>query len=558
MDALSRLQQARQNYKPKLPQALENIVEAFVESDTRPSKCSSAQPTVTHLFPLTKDLVSQQIKFGKMTNHSPIKVGVVLSGGQAPGGHNVISGLFDALKKLNVESTLFGFLNGPAGIVKNQSIEITETLLSHYRNQGGFDIIGSGRTKIETPEQFSAAESTVRSMNLDGLVIIGGDDSNTNAALLAEYFASHKCKTNVVGVPKTIDGDLKNCDVEISFGFDTASKTYSDIIGNIMRDALSAKKYYYFIKLMGRSASHITLECALQTHPNIALIAEEISDDKKTIDTIVSEICAIICSRAKQGKDYGVILIPEGVIEFIPEFKTLISELNNLLSPEQQHHTHVDEMIGKEEKINYILELLSPNSKQCFQEIPVEIQAQMLLGRDPHGNVQVSKIETERLLIDLVAARLKSLKKNGLYSGSFNAQPHFCGYEGRSCLPSNFDCQYCYALGHVAAVLIDSKANGYMSVIRNLAKPVEEWEAGAVPLTSMMDIEFRHGIPKPVITKALVNLTGQPFITFIKHRNDWAHQDEYLSPGPIQFFGPSEISDSVTFTLTLETHLTHG
>lgn len=548
MCALSRLQQARLKYKPKLPCSLENISLAYIEPASHDRAAHAPPSEIADLFPHTVHLVAQQVKSGRLADHMPLKVGVVLSGGQAPGGHNVISGIYDALKKLNASSSLFGFLDGPAGIIKNRSIEITEQLLAQYRNQGGFDIIGSGRTKIESPEQFAAAEAAVRSMNLDGLVVIGGDDSNTNAALLAEYFTSHQCKANVVGVPKTIDGDLKNADVEISFGFDTATKTYSDIIGNIMRDALSAKKYYYFIKLMGRSASHITLECALQTHPNIALIAEEIYDDKKTIATIVSEICDIICFRAKQGKDYGVILIPEGVIEFIPEFKTLINELNILLSQDQRHHTHIEGIGSKEGKIHHITELLSPDSKQCFQEMPMEIQAQMLLGRDPHGNVQVSKIETERLLMELVASKLKSLKKEG----SYNAQPLFCGYEGRSCLPSNFDCQYCYALGYVAALLIDSKANGFMSVIQNLAKPVEEWIAGAIPLTSMMDIELRHGLPKPVITKALVNLSGQPFLTFKKHRNDWALQDDYLSPGPIQFFGPPEISDSVNMTLSLE------
>lgn len=552
MCALSRLQQARLKYKPKLPNSIEKILNAYIEPITPQKRTNPSRSAIEQLFPHTSHLIPHQVKSGKAIQHSPLKVGVVLSGGQAPGGHNVICGLYDALKKLNIESALFGFLDGPAGIVKNKSIEITEQLLGKYRNQGGFDIIGSGRTKIETPEQFAAAEATVRSMNLDGLVIIGGDDSNTNAALLAEYFASHQCKTNVVGVPKTIDGDLKNDEIEISFGFDTATKTYSDIIGNVMRDALSAKKYYYFIKLMGRSASHITLECALQTHPNIALIAEEISDEKKTIQTLVSEICEVICARAKHGKDYGIILIPEGVIEFIPEFKMLIKELNILLSHDQQHHVRMEEISSKEGKIEYITKLLSKDSKQCWQTIPSEIQAQMLIGRDPHGNVQVSKIETERLLMELVAIKLKSLKKNGLYDGSFNAQPLFCGYEGRSCLPSNFDCQYCYALGYVAALLIDSKANGFMSVIQNLIKPVEQWKAIAIPLISMMDMELRHGLSKPVITKALVNLKDQPFLTLKKHRNVWALQDDYVSPGPIQFFGPPELTDEVTQTLSLE------
>lgn len=552
MCALSRLQQARLKYKPKLPNSIENILNAYIEPVSHQKGAASSRSAIGQLFPHTSHLTHHQVKSGKTTHHSPLKVGVVLSGGQAPGGHNVICGLYDALKKLNIESSLFGFLNGPSGIVKNKSIEITEELLGKYRNQGGFDIIGSGRTKIETPEQFAAAEATVRSMDLDGLVIIGGDDSNTNAALLAEYFASHQCKTNVVGVPKTIDGDLKNEQIEISFGFDTATKTYSDIIGNVMRDALSAKKYYYFIKLMGRSASHITLECALQTHPNIALIAEEISHEKKTVDTVVSEICDVICARAKQGKDYGIILIPEGVIEFIPEFNALIKELNLLLSHDQQHHIRMEEIGSKEGKIEYITKLLSIDSKQCWQTISSEIQAQMLLGRDPHGNVQVSKIETERLLMELVAAKLKSMKKDGAYTGSFNAQPLFCGYEGRSCLPSNFDCQYCYSLGYVAALLIDSKANGFMSAIQNLIKPVEQWKASAIPLISIMDMELRHGASKPVITKALVNLNDKPFLTLKKFRADWALQDDYVSPGPIQFFGPPEFTDEVTLTLALE------
>lgn len=552
MCALSLLQQARLAFQPKLPKSLENLKKAYIEHFLEKDQALPLSPLIADIFPLSSHLVIQHVKSGKPKEHAPLKVGVVLSGGQAPGGHNVISGIFDALKQLNEKSILYGFLNGPSGIVKNKSIEITADLLSKYRNQGGFDIIGSGRTKIETPEQFAAAEATVRSLDLDGLVIIGGDDSNTNAAFLAEYFAAHQCKTAVEGVPKTIDGDLKNKDVEISFGFDTASKTYSDIIGNIMRDALSAKKYYYFIKLMGRSASHITLECALQTHPNMAFIAEEVLDSKKTIAVIVSEICDLICLRAKQGKDYGIILIPEGLIEFIPEFKTLIKELNLLLSDTHPCHAGMEKIEQREEQVKLILEHLSPNSRSCFEEILPEIQAQMLLGRDPHGNVQVSKIETERLFMELVAKKLKELKAEGKYVGSFSAQPIFCGYEGRSCLPSNFDCQYCYALGHVAALLIDSGANGYMSVIQNLTQPIDQWTAAAIPLISMMDMELRQGVSKPVITKALVNLEDRPFKTFKMKRNDWALEDDYVSPGPIQFFGPSEITDAKNLTLILE------
>lgn len=545
----SPLQKARINYLPKLPTQLEDLNELQVI----PTQTSEApNPSIFNLFPHLKNLPLLTIKKSNVKDHAPLRVGVVLSGGQAPGGHNVIAGIFDGLKKLNSHCLLFGFLNGPKGIVDNKYIDITADLVDLYRNQGGFDMIGSGRTKIETPEQFKAAMTTMNSLDLNGLVIIGGDDSNTNAALLAEYFAANQCKTTVVGVPKTIDGDLKNKDVEISFGFDTASKTYSDTIGNIMRDTLSAKKYYYFIKLMGRSASHITLECALQTHPNIALIAEELASDKKTLRDIVNFICDIICERASQKKDYGVILIPEGLIEFIPEFKHLIDELNNLLAPENAHAHHLDQLSSNEDKISYILTLLSPDSKNCFQIIPGEIQAQLLLGRDPHGNVQVSKIETERLFIEMVKNELRDRKKVGKYSGDFSPQPLFLGYEGRSCLPSNFDCQYCYALGHIAAVLIDSKASGYMCSIKNLSESIEQWIAVGVPLISMMAIETRHGKPKPVIKKALVDLQGNPFSLFKSQRNSWYLKDDYIGPGPIQFFGPENITDSITVTLKLE------
>lgn len=549
MSSLSPLQKARLQYHPKLPKTLENLANTLVEPA---SSIKPISPNISSQFPNTNKLPQLSIKTGSKGAHNALRVGVVLSGGQAPGGHNVISGLFDGLKKLNSKSVLIGFLNGPKGIVDNKHIEITEALLAKYRNQGGFDIIGSGRTKIETPDQFNTAETTMRSLNLDGLVIIGGDDSNTNAALLAEFFAAHYCKTAVVGVPKTIDGDLKNSDIEISFGFDTASKTYSDIIGNIMRDTLSAKKYYYFIKLMGRSASHITLECALQTHPNLAFIGEEIAAKKSTLNDLVMEICDMICERSKKKMDYGVILIPEGVIEFIPEFKILIEELNALLSPDKPHGKHLDDLPTKEDKILYITKLLSPPSQNCFSKIPSEIQAQLLIGRDPHGNVQVSKIETERLFIDMVKNELKNRKKNGSYSGSFSAQPLFCGYEGRSCLPSNFDAQYCYALGHVASLLIDAKASGFMSCINNLSKPIDKWSACGIPILSMMDIETRQGEPKPVVKKALTDLNGKPFSQFQKLRDNWKLHDDYISPGPIQFFGPPDITDTINMTLTLE------
>lgn len=550
MTAMSLLQKMRLQYKPLLPNLLEKV--ADIKSVPEETKERPKNSQIGELFPQTSSKLFLSFKSEINLKHQPIKVGVVLSGGQAPGGHNVIAGLFDALKKLNAKSQLFGFLNGPSGIIENKSIEIDEKLLALYRNQGGFDLIGSGRTKIETAEQFQSTLKAVNSLSLDGLVIIGGDDSNTNAALLAEYFSAQNCKTAVVGVPKTIDGDLKNSEIEISFGFDSACKTFSEIIGNIMRDTLSAKKYYYFIKLMGRSASHITLECALQTHPNLALISEEIAEQSKTLKGVTLEICDLICARSQNGKDYGVILIPEGVIEFIPEFKILIDELNALLSPDLPHSAAIDEGNSKEKKSAYISKLLTPASRDCFQQIPLEIQAQLLIGRDPHGNVQVSKIDTERLLIEMVKNELKVRKKAGKYSGKFSPQPHFCGYEGRSCLPTNFDSQYCYALGYVAALLVDSKASGYMSCVKNLANPVQEWQIAGIPLTSMMTTEKRLGKFKAVIEKALVDLKGKPFSLLKQARERWAIEDDYACPGPIQFFGPPELTESITVTLSLE------
>jgi pyrophosphate--fructose-6-phosphate 1-phosphotransferase len=530
---MSPLQLERLKYQPPLPEILNDIISLkAVEGETL--KKSEA---LLKTFPNTSEHPVLTFQKANAIVHEPLVVGVVFSGGQAAGGHNVISGLFDGLKKLNPDSRLIGFLNGPNGIIENKKIEITEERLAPYRNQGGFDLIGSGRTKIETPEQFKAAEKAVVDNSLDGLVIIGGDDSNTNAAFLSEYFIAHGIKTNVVGVPKTIDGDLKNEWIEISFGFDTACKIYSEIIGNIIRDALSAKKYYYFIKLMGRSASHITLECALQTHPNMTIIGEEVEAEGKTLQQITSEICDMICERAVNGKNYGVILLPEGIIEFIPEFKRLISELNRILAKTES------------EKIET---LLSPEGRRCLQALPKEIQSQLLLDRDPHGNVQVSKIETERLFIETVKAELKNRKNNGTYIEKFSAQPIFCGYEGRSGLPSNFDCQYCYALGHVAALLIDRKATGYMCCVNNLTAPVEEWVIQGIPLIPMMHIEERQGKEKPVIRKALVDLEGTPFLYYKDMCSEWRINDEVCTPGPIQFFGPQELTDAITYTLQLE------
>lgn len=544
---LSQLQKERLNFTPQLP----DILKAIGEVALVPTGKGECLPEIATLFPHTFKQPQLNITQGAQKKHQALKIGVVLSGGQAPGGHNVIAGLFDALKQLNDGSTLIGFCDGPGGIIKNKTIPITEKLLATYRNQGGFDLIGSGRTKIETPEDFQAAEATARAHDLDGIVIVGGDDSNTNAAVLAEYFMAKGCKTHVIGIPKTIDGDLKNELIEVSFGFDTACKTYSDTIGSIMRDALSAKKYYYFIKLMGRSASHITLECALQTHPNMALIAEEIAAGKKTLASIVNQLCDLITARAAIGKNYGIILIPEGVVEFIPEVEALIQELNSALAEGKEHSTALN-ALGKEEKIAYTAKLLSPPSLACFKNLPAEIQAQLLLTRDSHGNVQVSKIETDRLLIELVKTELKRRTANGTYKGKFDSQPHFCGYEGRSCLPSNFDSRYCYALGYVAAALLDGGATGYICYVNNLSKPVAQWQAGGIPLTKMMGIELRHGKPKPVIEKILVDLQGKPFLTFKSARDKWALDDDYSFPGPIQFFGPPALTDAITHTLQLE------
>lgn len=538
MTKLSPLQQLRLNYNPPLPKALQNL--SKLSFKTKPVK-AQLPPELTNSFHFTRGLpvltLTSNSKENKIT---PKKIGIVLSGGQASGGHNVIAGVFDAIQSLHPESLLYGFLGGPKGIIENSHIAITKELLASYRNQGGFDMIGSGRTKIESEEQLASALKTVQTLKLDGLIIVGGDDSNTNAAVLAEYFLKNKCKTCVVGVPKTIDGDLKNEQIEISFGFDTACKTYAETIGNILRDALSAKKYYFFIKIMGRSASHIALECAHQTHPNITLIGEEINQQKKTLSNIVHEICEVICLRSSQGKDYGVILIPEGIIEFIPEFSQMIKELNTLLGDNHQHN------------VNNIQDKLSKDSAMCFYAIPQNIQSQLLLDRDPHGNVQVSKIETERLFLDMVTQELNRRKKEGKYLGSFSTQPLFLGYEGRSGLPSNFDCQYCYSLGHVAALLIVHGATGYMSCIQNLMAPVSEWQALGIPLTSMMTIEQRHGKLKPVIKKALVDLDAKPFKLFKQQRDTWAMNDEYLCPGPIQFFGPEEITENKTLTLSYE------
>lgn len=526
LDTLAPLQELRLNYKPRIPGILEKLTTLTAAPADVPPILSDE---LTQLFP---NLVNEPpLKFVEEPprSHKPIKIGVVLSGGQAAGGHNVIAGIFDALKLFHRDSRLYGFKNGPGGIVNNNFTELTAEIIDAYRNQGGFDMIGSGRTKIETPEQFEAAAKHLS--DFDGLVIIGGDDSNTNAALLAQYFIRRNIKTRVIGVPKTIDGDLKNEWIESSFGFDTACKTYSEFIGNVARDALSQGKYYFFIKMMGRSASHIALECAMQTRPNMTLIGEEIAKENRTVTQITNSICDMIEGRYAAGKEYGVILIPEGTIEFIPECNKLIAELNTLLTTESAEAA---------------LAKLSKEARGCYEALPTGIQSQLLIDRDAHGNVQVSKIETERLFIETVTKELKKRQ----FKGKFSAQPLFCGYEGRSGYPSNFDTHYCYALGHVAALLIDNGATGYMSLVQNLTQPVEQWAIGAAPLVAMMDIELRKGKRKPVIKKALVELNGALFAKFREDRDSWAIQDFYRYPGPIQFWGPPEITDTIPLTLT--------
>ncbi len=548
MDPKSLIHKYRLEYQPQLPDALKRLDKLSLSPDLLASK-SSFPDWLINTFPHTYEKKLVEFKNVEPPGHVPLKVGVVLSGGQAAGGHNVITGLFDALKKLSSYSVLIGFLDGPAGLVENRWIPLETDKLAPYRNTGGFDLIGSGRTKIETPQQFEAAEKTCRTHHLDGLVIIGGDDSNTNAAFLAEYFAAKQCQTCVVGVPKTIDGDLQNEYVEISFGFDTATKTYSEIIANIARDAMSAKKSYYFIKVMGRSASHIALECALRTHPNITLISEEIAQQNKTLKQVTRQISEAIVAREQKGKSYGVVVIPEGIVEFIPEMKKLVEELNGLLAEGEPHSEIINAMGSPQDRIHYVHSKLSPPSAECFHGLPGGIQAQLLMDRDPHGNVQVSKIETERLFIDLVKHDLKVLHKEGKYKGKFSAQPFFCGYEGRSAFPSNFDSQYCYALGTLAALLIDQRVSGYMACIKKLNLPPSKWEPVGIPLTSMMAQEKRAGKTKTVISKALVDLNGKAFNTFKAHRHSWIEEDDYLFAGPIQFYGPPELTEEVPLTL---------
>lgn len=543
----SALQRVRAEYQPKLPKDLQGCVKIKKGEAT---ESVANQEEIKKLFPHTYGM--PVVQFEKDENptrvEEPFNVGIILSGGQAPGGHNVVSGIFDGLKALNKENRLYGFLMGPAGFINHQYMELTAGYIAEYRNTGGFDIIGSGRTKLEKPEQFEAGLKILKELNIKALVIIGGDDSNTNAAVLAEYYKNIGAGVQVIGVPKTIDGDLKNEWIETSFGFDTACKVYSEVIGNIQRDCNSAKKYYHFIKLMGRSASHIALECALETQPNICIISEEVQAKRMTLDNIVSYICYVISERAKLGWNFGTVLIPEGLIEFIPSMKTLISELNDVLVE------YADELEGLEEmeKLNKIHSHLTGVNADLYKSLPKQIALQLSLDRDSHGNVQVSLIETESLLSQMVAKRLNEMAEAGEYSGKFAAQHHFFGYEGRCADPTNFDADYTYALGYNAAMLINSGLTGYMSSVRNLTDHTENWICGGIPITMMMNMERRNGEMKPVIQKALVNLNGRPYLKFASMRETLALNTLYQYPGPIQYFGPAEVCGRPSMTLLLE------
>ena len=541
----SALQQARAAYQPKLPKALQGAVKV---QEGAPTQSVDNQEEIKALFPNTYGMPLVEFVPGETENAKQMNVGIILSGGQAPGGHNVISGLFDQVKKLNPNNKLYGFLMGPGGLVDHDYVEITEELLKDYRNTGGFDLIGSGRTKLEKEEQFEKGLEIIRQLNINAIVIIGGDDSNTNACVLAEYYAAKNYGVQVIGCPKTIDGDLKNSQIETSFGFDTATKTYSEVIGNIERDCNSARKYWHFIKLMGRSASHIALECALQTQPNICLISEEIEAKDQTLNDIIENIAEVVAYRASQGNNFGVVLIPEGLVEFIPAIGRLIQELNDLLAAHGADYADLD----KDAQRAYILAHLTEENRATFETLPEGVARQLSLDRDPHGNVQVSLIETEKLISDMVGAKLSQWKKEGKYNGKFSALHHFFGYEGRCAAPSNFDADYCYALGTSAALLIASGKTGYMAIVKNTTARTDEWKAGGVPITMMMNMERRNGEMKPVIRKALVELDGKPFKTFVAQRYQWAKETCYVYPGPIQYWGPAEVCDQPTKTLELE------
>ena len=541
----SALQIARAAYQPKLPKALQGAVKI---KEGAPTQSVDNQEDIKKLFPNTYGMPIIEFEPATSENNSKINVGVILSGGQAPGGHNVITGLFDQIKRLNPENRLFGFILGPGGFVDHNYKELTAEVIDEYRNTGGFDMIGSGRTKLEKVEQFEKGLEIARELNLSAIVIIGGDDSNTNACVLAEYYAAKNYGIQVIGCPKTIDGDLKNEQIETSFGFDTACKTYSELIGNIERDCNSARKYWHFIKVMGRSASHIALECALQCQPNVCLVSEEVEQKDMTLNQIVDDLCQIIAKRAEDGNNFGTVIVPEGLIEFIPAIGRLIQELNDLLAAHGADYKDLD----KEAQRKYIIEHLSKENAATFETLPADVARQLSLDRDPHGNVQVSLIETEKLLSAMCEARLAEMKKEGKYVGKFAAQHHFFGYEGRCAAPSNFDADYCYALGTSAAQLIANGKTGYMAIVKNTTAPADQWIAGGVPITMMMNMERRNGEMKPVIRKALVELDGAPFKEFASKRAVWARETAYVYPGPIQYWGPTEVCDQPTKTLALE------
>ena len=546
----SPLQKARYSYQPKLPMILRSEMSEIEAVEGAKTESARDKEKIQALFPTT--FGQKEISFQKGKSKAEKKkhvVGVILSGGQAPGGHNVVSGLYDALKKADKDNELIGFLGGPSGLTDDKFIVFTDEYINEFRNTGGFDIIGSGRTKLETTEQFEKAAAVCKKHGITAITIIGGDDSNTNAAVLAEYFKAHDTGVQVIGCPKTIDGDLKNDDIEISFGFDTATKTYSELIGNIERDANSAKKYWHFIKLMGRSASHIALECALETQPNVCLISEEIEKKEMSLSQIADYVAKSVADRAENGMNFGVVLIPEGLVEFVPEVKKLISEINDTLAAKAEEF---EKAVSPKDKVAFMHKYLTAESDAVFSILPESIQAQMMADRDPHGNVQVSRIESEKLVSSLVEAKLAETKKEGKYNGKFNPLHHFFGYEGRCAFPSNFDSDYCYSLGYNAFMLIQSGCTGYLSSIRNLSAPASEWKAGGMPITKMMNIERRHGEDKPVIKKALVELDGKPFKYFEERRDKWAKETCFTYPGAIQYYGPESVCDITTVTLKLE------
>ena len=551
MTNLSPLQIERLKYQPKLPSSLANGINHLISIEGNATQSVANQEEIKALFKNTYGKPTVTFQTSTDSKSSEIRnVGVILSGGQAPGGHNVIAGLYDALKQANPSNNLYGFLGGPSGIIEGKYVEFNDEFINDYRNTGGFDIIGSSRTKLETEEQFKSALEVCKKLNISAVVIIGGDDSNTNAALLAEWFVANNANIQVIGCPKTIDGDLKNEQIEISFGFDTATKTYGELIGNIERDANSAKKYWHFVKIMGRSASHVALEAALQTQPNITLISEEVEQKKMSLASIIDYISDIVVRRSQNGKNFGIAVIPEGLIEFIPELKSMIANLNDVMPTLEKDSAYSN---GSDaEKIAIIENTLSSENAAVFKSLPALIKSQLLMDRDPHGNVQVSKIETEKLLISMVEEKLAQLKKEGKFNGKFSTQSHFFGYEGRCAFPSNFDADYCYALGFNAFALINFGLTGYLSSVRNLTEPANDWIAGGVPLTMMMNMERRHGEMKPVIKKALVELDGPVFKKLEANREDWAMNDRYLFPGAIQYFGPSSVCDITTVTLQLE------